>query len=110
MLDKHANVTVNRSCQTDPESSEKANELNLYALINEANSKKQVRKARLPLTAAEDELIFASRAVGRKKVGSQVETAGNRDDSEDIIIRDTFGLRGKEGTHANVGLQAGNKV
>ena len=44
--------------------------MNLYALINEANSKKQVRKARLPLTAAEDELIFASRAVGRKKVAT----------------------------------------
>lgn len=70
LLNKHANVTINRSCQTDPEISELASEMNLYDLINEAHWKSKIRKARLPLTAAEDDLILSSREVQRKKIST----------------------------------------
>jgi hypothetical protein len=96
LLGRSSITTVTKGSQT--ELVETVNEdyvEKLIASINDVYRAKSVRKALLPLTAAEDELIIATRT--RSKRTSETEE----------VIRDTVGLRGKEGTHVNCGVQVG---
>ena len=56
------------------------------------------------MTQAEDELVFASRLYGRKKGASSTVSSVSKESFEGNSIRDTIGLKSREGTHANVGV------
>ena len=72
-------------------------------MINQINVKKPVKKAKLPLTQAEDELVIASRMVKEKNKTSNV-SAVNKDFLDGSVIRETIGLKARESTHANVAV------